>query len=260
MTNEKLLDVPVKILVATHKPYSFPSNSMYVPIRVGCALHPAGDRILCDNSGQHLSEKNAAYCELTALYWAWKNRFFDGSTYAGMVHYRRYFAGDLAFGDSKILSEENITSVLQTYDIIVPNKRRYYVETVYSHYANAHYKKDLDAMREVVYKLAPDFRGAFDTVMNRRSLYLYNMFVMKTDRFYSYCEWLFPLLFEAEKIIDIAAYDSYQRRVFGFLSERLFNVWLLKNGYKVYEVKVANLEGENLLRKGMSMLIRKYFA
>ena len=60
-----------------------------------------------------------------------------------------------------------------------------------------------------------------------------------------------------EKRVDISSYDDYQKRIFGFLAERLFNVWLLKNNLKVKELKVVNIEGENLLLKGLNMLKRK---
>ena len=258
MPDKAAVVAKAKILVASHKAYAFPEDPLYFPIRVGCALQHPADAQLCDNTGDHLSEKNGTFCELTALYWAWKNCFFDDAEYAGLVHYRRYFSGSVRFGTRHILSEQKIDELLRTYDVIVPKKRCYYIETVRSHYGHAHYAKDLEITKEIVLAKIPEYAEAFDTVMKQRSLYLYNMFVMRSEHFYVYCAWLFPLLFEAEKRIETDGYDSYQRRVFGFLAERLFNVWLLQNGLKTYEVNIVNVEGENLLKKGFLMLKRKW--
>ncbi len=62
--------------------------SWEIPIQVGAAL--TGERIceVRDNTGDHISEKNREYCELTALYWIWKN---TSSQYAGLCHYRRHY-------------------------------------------------------------------------------------------------------------------------------------------------------------------------
>ena len=63
----------IKILVATHKKYKMPRDtSIYLPIHVGCE----GKKKLGfqgDNSGENISVLNPYYCELTGLYWAWKN-------------------------------------------------------------------------------------------------------------------------------------------------------------------------------------------
>lgn len=80
----------VKILVAIHKPYKLPTEEIYVPILVGGVQIPGLTSALRDNSGQNISDKNACYCEITALYGAWKNL---DARYLGLVHYRRYFAG-----------------------------------------------------------------------------------------------------------------------------------------------------------------------
>ena len=76
----------IKILVATHKAYWMPEDDVYMPVHVG----REGKQDLGfngDNTGDNISLKNANYCELTGLYWAWKNLQCD---YIGLCHYRRF--------------------------------------------------------------------------------------------------------------------------------------------------------------------------
>ena len=73
----------------------------------------------------------------------------------------------------------------------------------------------------------------------------YNMLYTRRSLFNEYCEWLFNILFEAEQLIDISNYDSYQQRVFGFLSERLMDVWLRHNHLRVKELRVVKAENED---------------
>ena len=80
---------------------------------------------------------------------------------------------------------------------------------------------------------------------------------MSPEHFNAYMDWLFPLLFAVEDNIDIEAYDNHQKRVFGYISERLFNVWLLKNNLRIKELGIQNLEGENLLLKAWGVVKRK---
>lgn len=60
-----------KIIIATHKLYDMPQDDIYLPVHVG----REGKEPLPyqpDNTGDNISDKNASYCELTGLYWAWK--------------------------------------------------------------------------------------------------------------------------------------------------------------------------------------------
>ena len=85
-----------------------------------------------------------------------------------------------------------------------------------------------------------------------------NMFVMSSEKTSEYCHWLFSILFELEQRIDITQHDNYQKRVFGFIAERLFNVWILYNQLNVKYLPVVNLDGENLIKKGLNLLKRKF--
>jgi len=77
----------IKIVTAVHKPYWMPEDRVYVPLHIGReGKQDIG--FTGDNTGDNISEKNATFCELTGLYWAWKNLQAE---YVGLVHYRRVF-------------------------------------------------------------------------------------------------------------------------------------------------------------------------
>ena len=250
----------IKILVAAHKKYWMPDDDVYLPIHVG-REGKADIGYLGDNTGDNISAKNANYCELTGLYWAWKNLKCD---YIGLCHYRRYFAGknihsnDVEKKKAGILKRQDYEKLLQEYDVILPVKRNYYIETVRSQYEHAHNKSDLDEAERIVKELYPEYSVAFTKVMGRTKLHILNMFVMKKILFDEYCSWLFSILFKLEKRIDITNYNQYEARVFGFISERLFNVWLEKQQLNVKEMPVVNLEKVNWVSKAYKFLKRKF--
>jgi len=224
------------VLVITHKDYEFPNSACYLPIFVGGERTSAikSEEFHQDNSGINIAGKNSSFCELTGLYWAWQNGIFKNNQYVGLVHYRRYFAGkELYLKKRHIASESELLSLLEKYDAILPKKRNYFIESIYSHYQHAHYVKDLNCTREIISELHPEYITSFDAIMQGRKIHIYNMFVMSSETASEYCQWLFPILFELEKRIDVTLYDNYQKRVFGFIAERLFNVWILYNQLNV---------------------------
>ena len=83
------------------------------------------------------------------------------------------------------------------------------------------------------------------------------MFVMKWDLFDSYCTFMFDVLDKVESRIDVSNYSVQEARVFGYLSERLFNVWLESNHINYKEAPVVFLEKVNWVKKINSFLMRK---
>ena len=250
----------IKILVATHKAYWMPDDDIYLPLHVG----REGKQYLGfigDNTGDNISSKNPNYCELTGLYWAWKNL---ESEYIGLCHYRRYFghrchSNDLESKYKAIFHRTDYERLLHKYDVIIPKRRNYYIETVRSQYEHAHNKRDLDEVERIIAERYPEYSEAFTKVMNRTKLHILNMFAMKKKLFDEYCAWLFDILFELEKRIDISNYDTYQARVFGFLGERLFNVWLEKRQLSPVEVDIVNLEPIDWFKKICCFISRKFY-
>lgn len=245
-----------KIYIAMHKPYTVLEDPLYVPLQVGAAKQSS----FCetrDDSGRNISEKNQSFCELTALYWM---RYNSEADVLGLVHYRRYFAGRYPMHRNKwknILDGDELETIMQSVDLVLPRKRNYVIETTFSHYAHAHHEKDLHIVRAVIHEQCPEYLPSFDAVMQKRTGHRFNMFIMKREALHDYCDWLFPILFELERRIDISDYDEYNKRVFGFIGERLLDVWLMNRAYTYTERKVLEIEKTNWLKKGSRFVWRK---
>lgn len=233
----------IKIVVATHKEYNIPFDDMYLPVFCGAksSLNLPYQR---DDEGENISDKNKYYCELTGLYWAWKNLKAD---YIGLNHYRRYFKYK-----NHLLTKQDAEKLLSKYDVILPKKRHYYIETVYSQYIHAHGKESIDKAREVIAQYYPEYLESFDKCMNKRSLHLYNMFIMKKDIFDNYCEFLFDVIKKVEN--EIALTD----RIIGYLGERILNVYLYRNDINKHDINIKNMQKIYYFKKIKSFIKRKY--
>lgn len=249
----------IRILVAMHKAYRLPEDALYAPIQVGGARIPGLEQALRDDTGENISSKNSSYCELTALYWAWKNMTAD---VVGLVHYRRYFArkGFARKKFDRIAAKADMEAALAKAPVILPTKRNYWIETTYSQYIHAHHKEDLDAVEDILTREYPEYLPAYTKVMGQTSGHRFNMLVMRRDILDRYCSWLFDVLAKAEVRIDTQAYDAYNGRVFGFLGERLLDVWIETNQIPYTELPVVFLENQHWLKKGTAFLRRKFMA
>lgn len=253
---QKQSGMNIKILVATHKKYRMPADGIYLPIQVGKKVNQFDIGIQGDDSGENISEKNPQFCELTALYWAWKNLDAD---YIGLVHYRRHFmVKNRSDKWNRIFTREGAESLLQNTDIILPRKRNYYIESNYSHYIHGHTKESLDRAIKILKTDYPEYSQTCDQIMKRSWAHMFNMFIMKKDLLYAYCEWVFSILFKLEKELDISSYSTFEARVFGRVSEVLLDIWIEKNGIKYVEVPVMFMEKQNWIDKGFAFLGRKF--
>ena len=226
-----------RIYVMTHKQYSNPDgpeyDGLYHPLHVGHAIS-ADLGYPGDDVGDNISSVNKSWCELTGIYWLWKNVTCDT---IGICHYRRYFVADEDF-----LKKDYIEKALQTYDVIVSRSTCTEYSNLYEHYADQHIEKDMKLCREVLLSMHPEYENAFDLCMSCNLFTVGNMMICSKSLFDEYCSWLFGVLFEVEKKIDISGYDTFQARVMGYLSERLLRVWLLHNNYRVSEVEVRMID------------------
>lgn len=238
-----------KILVCCHKKDVMATQQQFMPIHVGKALHKDVElNIQPDNTGDNISKKNNSYCELTGMYWAWKNLSGEGVKIIGLNHYRRYF--DFHHQVSDIYNAKSFSSRdFRSLDLSVPSAIEeeinngavvsanpiYFDASLAYTYCYYHNSKDFKALQHVIASTQPEYiRKAFWEVMYQNcKLMPYNMFLMSWDDFDNYCIWLFDILQRVENIIDISDYDFIQRRIYGYMGERLLNVWLRAERKKI---------------------------
>lgn len=223
------------IYVVSHKHCHIPNRDAYKGIAVGSLSKKPPKGFISDQVGDNISHKNPSYCELTAIYWIWKNDV--RSDIIGIEHYSRLFTQ--VDNRTKIIKTEDISQLLQKYDLLLPEKRSWNRSVAENYYKGGMGKeKDLDITKQVIAKLEPEYLSAFQKVMNGKSAFYCNMFILKRPLFNSYCQWLFPILEEIEKKIDVTDYTTAEKRVIGYLSELLLNVWVVKNAYSYYELPI----------------------
>ena len=198
----------IKVLIAAHKQCDLPQDSIYLPVQVGRALHPdvSLEGYQPDNEGDNISEKNMHFCELTAMYWGWRNLKAD---YVGLVHYRRFLGVRKASDKlSAILNYDDAENLCANNDIVLPQKRRYFIETIWSHYKHTHDISHLEKTRAILESYSPDYLPAYNKVMKRTWAHMFNMFIMKKSLMDDYCGWMFPILFELEKQVDLRSLST----------------------------------------------------
>lgn len=248
----------MKIFLATHIPYTFPENStLYVPLQCGAAIdEPLG--YLPDNIGDNISAKNRNYCEMTAYYWVWKNVLHDDIV--GVGHYRRI----PGISDNELYTEEKLREIFVDHDAIlagnlnhsdskVPYKNDHNIENVsiphdstYSQYAHTHHRVDFDLAWEAIDKYYNDYEEDFMNYIVFGKLFIpCNILVAKKPVFDDFCEWMFKILFFVEKHSPYEIYDNYNKRVFGFLAERLFALYFIHNKIRCASCSTIDLEENN---------------
>ena len=247
----------IKLLVACHREDSYvPECNLLVPVQVGAACaEKRFANMRHDDEGENISDKNPSYCELTALYWAWKNLDAD---YYGLFHYRRYFVfsekhfktnafADVLLEDNEDktlqqigIDEKTMRSYIERYDLIVP-ERGHFVNgaTIREQYDLAWEQdiEDLECVVQILDEKYPEMSKLAKEYLDGTEGYFCNMFIMRKELFSSYCAWLFEILDEYEQRRDYSMYDPTSYRVCGYLAERLTGIyltWLIKSNKWTY--------------------------
>ena len=230
-----------RIFVVSHVAPGREFDPGYSLLKVGSADFSAE---FTDATGDNIASLNPFYSELTALYWIWKNYRCDPDAIVGMVHYRRFFGypSVTSVFRKEIISSNEIYAQMADADMLVP-QGRYFKYGLYGQYAKSHMLSDLDACLAYL----KDQHWLSDVLEQRfkaeKTGAICNMLVTRKILFDEYCSWLFSILFAVEPTLHLGDREPYQRRGMGFLSERLFNLWLWsKPDIKVTELPIIRVD------------------
>lgn len=259
-------DSTINLYSVYHKSFYLPKAEYVIPIHAGKITSQENLGIAGDDTGDNISGLNQRFCELTALYWIWKNKSFKENDYWGLCHYRRYFSIPFSnpfISKSKALtktpSQENIDKLLneklknyilktlETNDVIVQKpkfayKRKGITLNIEDHYCKDHHAQDWYKMKEVVHTLYPEYDNSMKTFCNMKMMSFANMMIAKPAVWDEYLNWIFPIMFELNEKIPYHQ-DPYQSRVLGFISERLLNLFLLHKSYKTSYMFITSFNG-----------------
>lgn len=233
-------------------------NPLYIDVIAGADYQkkPIPENWVTDNTGENISSKNNAYCELSTQYWAWKN---VDSEYYGFCHYRRYlslsnneYESNDPSGRGQIYvknlnsatahkyyldDEEKIRNYIEKYDVILPKKQNLSIlptplgkqNSVYKHFA-AHdrlfmNKSDLEVLIKTISGTFPEYLDDAKEFLNGKYFWGYSCFVLRKKYFNELCEFEFSILEQLEKEINMSRYNQQQMRMPGFMGEILSGIY-----------------------------------
>ncbi|HEP1834000.1 TPA: DUF4422 domain-containing protein [Streptococcus suis] len=249
----------MSIFVITHKKFTpFTEELNYKIMLVGANNNKGEAFYLKDNFEEdNISDKNFSFCELTGAYSLYKHCTDD---IIGLVHYRRYFMNSEGFP----LSFNEAESILEKYDVILPTKSKltsYKIPvSVKKHFISLLGKDGKEAWEkcsDILKRKYPEMIVSFENFERQNSTYFYNMCVMNSRDFKAYHEWLFDILLQLDKEIDVTSYSKYNQRMFGFISERLLTFWVMYNNKKVKELPIMFTEPISFLNQVKQYVERK---
>ena len=222
----------------------------FLPIAAGASRKD----ILTDAEGEdNISNKNKSYGDFTALYWAWKH--LKDVNIFGISHYRRYIAdADYLKPGTYVMrwwqfrmsrySVKQFENDLRKYDFIMTQSYRMDC-SVYEHYVKNHpYPKNIEITTEALRKIHPDCVDIWENYLAGNEWINGYIFVTHWTYFCQLMEWLYPVLEEIEKHIDVDDFNGYQSRVIGYLYERLVPVFLKRYNFSIKEYGLYYIETE----------------
>lgn len=190
------------------------ANAYYLDAETRAKLTDEG--FLFDDTGKNISYLNYTFGDLTASYWVWKNAQEE---FVGTCQYKRFWADEeianLSLRDNIIyINPGHTLSPLSTIEQYIVSHGRYGIDIL----------ADLCSDPNYVFK-----QETFNRLNQCEHIIWCNMFFAQNKIYSRVCDVLFEILFDVFKVSieEIGSFDSSQRRLVGYVSERVLTALLL---------------------------------
>ena len=208
------------IYIIKHREVDTPKLKGYKTLNVG-------DMYKYKNK-DNINEYNGYISEITAIYYLWKNCKDD---IVGQVHYRRFL-----LDNDEILSYDKAKELLEEYDFIFAE--RYVVGNgIYNNLRGEIGNEINQATLDKYYNKLIEIEPELEEYFKQTWFYPRHMYICKKELLNKYAEWLFPIILPmVEEFIEKDAEINQKQKLLGYLFERIFTYWILKNNLKVKEL------------------------
>lgn len=273
------------VFVSYHKKFDLLSEPSFHPIHAGRAIYETNSQedrdwletnCIGDETGDNISRFNKEFCEMTAIYWIWKNFNFKNYSHIGHMQYRRHFILDenffltspsnkekISYGcihfphvnetylQKSALSIANVKKILNEYEAILPipgDLSKVGVNNLWEDYLTKIPGSHIDDLKELVmlWKELGLNGESLDSYLEYPVKRMYQMFIVSVEEFRKYCEFLFPILFELSNRIDVSLYTKNGKRTLGYLAELIygwyFNEFIKK--HKTFQTGISFIDGK----------------
>ena len=245
----------IKIFVTYKDKHRILKSDILTPIQAGrVTADEVIPDIIGDDTGDNISKQNDIFSEMSSVYWVWKNYDKIGNPdYVGFMQYRRQFLFDVkniklknkwigSFYKFKYLSknilnsfsDKNIRKVVPNYDYLIPDwhdVRDVSVKTVkeeYLTYTDGASEEIFDDFINICKQKAPEYLEEIENIESGKKVLVCNMFILKKELFFKYCEFAFPILFELVGKTVQRGVNINSQRFAGYMAEKLLSMFVMK--------------------------------
>ena len=232
-------------------------NPLYIPVRCG-AVYDKRENVtmLGDDTGDNISEKRMSYCELTVLYWAWKNVDAD---YYGLCQDCRYLVFSdkhhkvdsnnwsqiickyLTLADQEyygLTDDEKIKRIISNHSAILPqciDIRKYNtpngcqknIKEFWKQFEKEHIVENgIQLLIDCTEQVAPQYAKILNDYLSNFASYNLNCFVLQKDDFKELCSFVFPVLFQIEAHLNAKYLSKNTIRTLHGMGEILIGAFL----------------------------------